>query len=260
MPSQPVFRHPIGRFERLGRRIYSGALRSFGFPKQVVRAQGALFVVDTIECIDQAIAIDGIWEGEQLERMAEVCRQRPVDVFLDIGANSGIYSVLIATKGLAGEVVAFEPDPGNYARLLANLSVNGLAAKVRALPWAVGDRAGEVTLTEAGADNRGESWIAHPDLPDQPVPGPTHQVKQVRFDDEFAIAGKTLLIKMDVEGYEFMSLAGMQRTLRDNACYLQVELYSDRLEELKALFAGMGYRYICTWSIDHYFTNMSGVT
>ena len=79
------------------------------------------------------------------------------------------------------------------------------------------------------------------------------------FDDEFAIAGKSVLIKMDVEGYEFMSLAGMQRTLRDNACYLQVELYSDRIEELKTLFAGWGYRYICSCYIDHYFTNMSGV-
>ena len=35
---------------------------------------------------------------------------------------------------------------------------------------------------------------------------------------------------MDVEGYEFHSLAGMERTLRDNACYLQVELYSERMK------------------------------
>ena len=90
---------------------------------------------------------------------------------------------------------------------------------------------------EAGCHNRGESWIAHPDKPPEEAPGvATHRVRQVRFDDEFAISGKTLVIKMDVEGSEFHALAGMERTLRDNACYLQVELYSDRFDELKALF------------------------
>lgn len=260
MPTSPVFRYPIGRFERLGRRLYSGAMRRLGFPRHVVHAQGAVFMVDPTECIDQCIALEGIWEGEQLEGLAAVSRKRPADIFFDIGANSGVYSVLVALKGLAGEVVAFEPDPGNYARLLANLSLNGLVDKVRALPVAIGDRPGEVTLTSAGAHNRGESWISHPDLPDQPVPGPTYQVRQVRFDDEFAVAGKTLLIKMDVEGYEFIALGGMERTLRDNACYLQVELYSDRLEELKSLFAGLGYRFIETWGIDHFFTNMPDIT
>ena len=82
---------------------------------------------------------------------------------------------------------------------------------------------------------------------------------EIRFDDEFAIAGKSLVIKMDVEGSEFHALAGMQRTLRDNSCYLQVELYSDRIEELKALFAGLGYRYLKTAYIDHFFTNMADV-
>jgi FkbM family methyltransferase len=256
MITQPVFRFPIGRFERLGRRLYCGALRRVGVNKHVIRSQGARFIVDTTDMIDHAVAIDGIWDGDQLEALARVCREQRVDAFFDIGANSGIYSVLMALKGLAGEVVAFEPDPGNFARLTANLSLNRLTDKVRALPWAVGDCAAEVILIEAGEYNRGESWIAHPDLPDQPVEGPKHKVRQVRFDDEFALAGKTLLIKMDVEGYEFQALSGMQRTLHDNACYLQVELYSDRLEELKELFTGMGYRYVYTHGIDHYFTNM----
>ena len=48
-------------------------------------------------------------------------------------------------------------------------------------------------------------------------------------------ARQSIIIKMDVEGYEFHALAGMERTLRDNACYLQVELYSERIDELKAL-------------------------
>ena len=61
---------------------------------------------------------------------------------------------------------------------------------------------------------------------------------------------------MDVEGYEFHALAGMQQTLRRNACYVQVELFSDRLDELQQLFAGLGYCFVHTEYIDHFFTNM----
>lgn len=260
MSGAHVFRHPIGKFERFCRSAYDTAMRRLGFSSYVARAQGAKFVVDTTDLIDRAIARDAIWEAEQLEDFAAICLVRPVDYFLDIGANSGIYSVLFAVKGLGGEIIAFEPDPGNYARLLANLSINGLRGRVRALPFAVGAEAGEVELMQAGAANRGESWIAHPDKPPEEAPGvATHKVKQVRFDDECRIAGKTILVKMDVEGSEFHALAGMERTLRDNACYLQVELYSDRFEELKALFEKFGYRYLRTNYIDHYFTNIPDV-
>ena len=41
-------------------------------------------------------------------------------------------------------------------------------------------------------------------------------------------AVKKIIIKMDVEGHEFQALAGMRQTLRRNACYVQVELFSDR--------------------------------
>src|SRR5262245_33878699 len=251
------FRFPISRIEQSARQAYCNTMQWLGYRVFVVSAQGAFFVVDPTDLIDRSIAWFGIWEGDQLEDMARVCHDQKADYFFDVGANTGTYSVLFAIKRVAPVVIAFEPDPGNYAHLMANLYVNALAAKVRVLPYAVGAEAGEVALMEAGSHNRGESWVAHPDKPPEEAPGvATHRVRQIRFDDEFAIAGKTLVIKMDVEGSEFHALRGMERTLRDNRCYLQVELYSDRLEELKALFEKLGYRYLKTSYIDHYFTNM----
>lgn len=256
----PTFRHPIGAIERKVRSFYDSAMRGLGRVPYTVCAQGARFVVDTTDLIDREIAINAIWEAEQLEDFAAICRTQTVDCFLDIGANAGVYSVLLAIKGLGGEIVAFEPDPGNRARLLANIAANRLQDRIRVIEDAVGDKAGQVVLMEAGSHNRGESWIAHPDKPPEEAPGVAqHVVRQIRFDDTFSFSGKTILIKMDVEGSEFHALAGMERTLRDNLCYVQVELYSDRIEDLKALFARLGYRYLKTNYIDHYFTNMSGV-
>lgn len=240
------------------RQGYDRLMRSTGRVPYTAFAQGARFRVDTTDLIDREMAINGIWEAPQLEDFAALCVSRPIDYFLDIGANAGVYSVLLAKKNLGGQIIAFEPDPGNRARLIANIAANGLQKQIQVVPYAVGDKDGEVTLMEAGSHNRGESWIAHPDKPPEEAPGvATHAVRQIRFDDAFAISGKTILIKMDVEGSEFHALAGMERTLRDNRCYLQVELYSDRFEDLKAMFAGLGYRYLKTEYIDHYFTNIT---
>jgi FkbM family methyltransferase len=256
MPALRHFRHPISPIERAARKLYSGALQRLGFVPHVTRAQGARFVVDPSDFIDECIAYDGMWEQAQLEDLAELASRRRIDLFLDIGANTGFYSIMFATKRLAGRTIAFEPDPGNYARLTANLDANNLAGRVEAVPLALGDRASEVTLYEGAKWNRGESTIAVPEQTPQQV---TFTVGQVRFDDEYSIAGKSIIVKIDVEGYEFHTLAGLERTLRENECYVQIELYSDRFEELKAFLAGFGYRYLHTHYIDHFFTNMTGI-
>jgi len=251
------FHFPISRFERAWRKLYSTSLRRLGVNPHVVRAQGARFLVDTTDYIDQCIAFDGMWEAPQLEVLAELCKRKKIDCFVDVGANAGFYSIMFALKNLTDRIIAFEPDPGNYARLAANLALNNLTGRVEAVPLALGDQNGEVTLYEGAKWNRGESTIAEPDQTPKEF---THRIRQARFDDAFNLARQNIIIKMDVEGYEFHVIKGMERTLKENACYLQVELYSDRLKELKGVFAQLDYRFLHTEYIDHFFTNMPDIT
>lgn len=256
MTSYRHFRFPISRAEQICRKLYCDGLRRLGVTSHVMRAQGARFRVDTSDYIDHCIAIDAMWEAPQLEELAELSRRRKIDCFLDVGANAGFYSIMFAVKNLADRIIAFEPDPGNYARLVANIALNDLSKRIEAVPLALGDQNSEVTLYEGAKHNRGESTIAEPEQTPKTV---SFRVRQTRLDDAYDIAKKNIIIKIDVEGYEFHALAGMERTLRDNACYLQVELYSDRFEELKSYFAQRGYRYLHTEYIDHFFTNMRDI-
>jgi hypothetical protein len=80
----------------------------------------------------------GVWEP-LLSRWVEE-RLAPGDVFVDVGANMGYYSLLAARRvGPAGGVVAIEPSPPIFAKLTANLALNPGAA-VRPVQAAVGAR------------------------------------------------------------------------------------------------------------------------
>jgi FkbM family methyltransferase len=254
--SGPIFQHPIGAVRQRLRRLYCETLPKLGVRRFIVAAQGARFLVGNEDFIDRCIGWDAIWDPVQLNRLGTLCLAHSFDCFLDIGANIGFYSILLADRRLVPQALAFEPDPGTRELLRTNVDLNGLAGSVRIFPYALGDLRGEAVLTQSTEINRGESWIAHAEMP---AGADTVRVPVCRFDNEFAFCGKRLLIKIDVEGYEFHTLRGMERTLRENECYLQIELYSAHIERLKSMLANSGYRYLDTWDIDHYFTNMIGV-
>jgi FkbM family methyltransferase len=254
--AEQIFRHPIGAVEQRLRRFYCETLPKLGISHFIVGAQGARFYIGNEDMIDRCLGWDAAWDAIQLNRLGALCRTIPFDRFLDIGANTGVYSVLLIDRGLVPEALAFEPDPGTRDILDLNIRLNGLGGKIRVLPYGLGETRSEANLTQSSEVNRGESWIAHAE---KPAGKDSVKVDVRRLDDEFSLRDETLLIKIDVEGYEFLTLRGMERTLRDNRCYLQVELYSQHLEELKAALARFGYRYLDTCDIDHYFTNIGGI-
>src|SRR5215470_547100 len=190
-PNTATFHGPAGRIERLARKAYGATMRGLGIVPFPVLAQGARFWVDTVDYIDQCIAFDGMWEAPQLEELAAVCKSRHIDCFLDVGANAGFYSIMFAIKNLTERIVAFEPDPGNYARLIANLEANGLRQRVDARPVALGDQASEVLLYEGAKWNRGESTIAEPDQTPKEF---THRVQQTRLDDAYRFERQNIII------------------------------------------------------------------
>ena len=71
---------------------------------------------------------------------------RPGDLFVDVGANVGSYTILAcAAAGARG--IAFEPVPATHRRLRDNVRLNGLEERVRCLNMGVGARPGRLAFT-----------------------------------------------------------------------------------------------------------------
>jgi FkbM family methyltransferase len=134
-------------------------------------------------------------------------------VFFDIGANIGIYT-LLASKHIrkGGTVYSFEPSDWAYERLMENLQLNE-SKNVEVLKIAVSNFTGskQFYICEDDAYN---SLISTPMKEVQKVV----EVKSISIDD-FCIEHKIVkidILKIDVEGADYLVLKGAQNILRSD--------------------------------------------
>jgi FkbM family methyltransferase len=143
------------------------------------------------------------------------------NVFVDIGANHGYFSMLAAAiVGDAGRVVAFEPNPAVFAQLETHVKLNGFERRITLSPIALSDApdpAARFFVSQA-VGNSGLSSLSPP--AETLAAGGLSEEHTIpvcvdTFDSWLAASGLTRvdLLKMDVEGNEARTIAGMRAAL-----------------------------------------------
>lgn len=127
---------------------------------------------------------------------------RPTDLFVDLGANIGSYSILGASERHA-ETISIEPIPQTYKILQENILLNHISKHVTCLNIGMGSKKGVLKFTKS-LDTVNHVAKAHEK--------DTINVQVERFDDLIELK-KTTLIKMDVEGFETEVIKGMENAL-----------------------------------------------
>jgi FkbM family methyltransferase len=163
-------------------------------------------------------------------------------VFLDIGANLGLFSLRIADRiRRNGRVFAFEPHPMLVKFARHSIDYSGLSGLVTVFNLGLSD-------TEAATEFRfekghlGGGAIGHSNDAEK-FDNVTAKVK--RFDDLFGPDFKVDLVKIDVEGHELAVLRGMRETLRRSP---SVKVMFEKLgvnagyeDEIESLFHELGF-------------------
>jgi FkbM family methyltransferase len=139
------------------------------------------------------------------------------DIFADVGANVGFYSMVISNS--TGAIsYAFEPIHSTFNKLEKNIKLNELENKVISVNAAVGFVEGDLKMTN------NLDTVNHVVLS---VEASDHltSIKSIKLDRFFSEINSPKLIKIDVEGYESDVIAGMENILStDTLCAIIIEL------------------------------------
>jgi FkbM family methyltransferase len=209
-----------------------------------VKVNGARLLVLANEDVGRRIALLRRYEPRDSGLLGRLVR--PTDVCLDVGANTGYYTMLMAARARRGAVHAFEPMQLNWLLLQAGAALNGWTHVV-ATRAAVGDRDGTIEFSEA-VDGAYSSLV--------PVGRKAEtrrtEVAIVRLDTYVRRRGiRADIVKVDVEGAEALVLDGAAALFDDAASRpraLMLELldrnlsvYRSSVAEIVARMAAFGY-------------------
>lgn len=162
--------------------------------------------------------------NELAVQQAVVDSLRPGDVFVDVGANIGFFSLLAARAvGPRGKVIAVEAVTELAAAVRANAARNGFD-QIEVIEAAASDVVGEVELMLAR--HPGGATISPADTPPDLIGRRT--VRTITLDGLFADRDlpHPTMVKIDVEGAEFPVLDGMSELLLTHRPVVLCELDS----------------------------------
>lgn len=174
---------------------------------------------DTQDIIQAYIYYFGLWQPNLTRWIGR--RLRPGDVFVDVGANIGYFSLYASSLvGDGGSVVAVEASPGIFKRLEETLALNGLG-NVRAVNIAASDEDSVVKVYRAPAANIGMTTIVRDRLKrgEYECEVKAAGLGQILSEDELR---RARIIKVDVEGAEWGVAKGLVPLL--NRCRNDVEI------------------------------------
>ena len=176
--------------------------------------------------ISRCVYVEGVYEPNQFYFLSKFLKKGMV--FIDVGANVGLYSLFTSRLvGKTGQVVAIEPSRREFYRLTQNLKMNK-TKNIKALKLALGNSNAIKKLNVAVSPYDGHNSFG------------TFGYETTKIDHTEEVVTKTLdkliletkmkqidAIKIDVEGAELTVLKGGLRTLKLLKPLLLMEL-SDR--------------------------------
>lgn len=192
-------------------------------------------------CEKRVFAGHQVWDRVEREALtsALVFSDSKPFVFLDVGANVGLYSLILAatakSNNLDAHILAIEPDTTNHARLMFNIEASN--ADIEVLPVAISDTKGKGAMI-GGEGNRGEARLSETN------------------DDKNAVAVETLhsickskklphidAMKVDIEGHDLKALTAFFKSAPKKLWpkLLILETGRDPMTPLLELCTGYGY-------------------
>jgi FkbM family methyltransferase len=220
---------------------------------RIARYQGVRFVLDPRDSLDIKIMSGSKFEGALIKTAIEIIRREGIGSIIDVGANFGLYTVILGKQPCVRVVHACEPVHRIFNQLCANVFINELDKKVVLHNVALGATDGEATMYlypgnsplsafDPGDDARRKLFSAR------------ERVLVKRGDSILDLRNEKIYLKIDVEGALAEVLDGCTNLLRQNTGFIQAEIGDEAQgADFIKLLSGIGWKLIRRTPIDGLF-------
>jgi len=180
------------------------------------------------------------WEGRSTNAWIRLCKES--EIIFDVGANTGLYSLIGSKANPKAVVYAFEPVDLIFKRLKENLQLNNL--QVQTFNIALADENGEGKIFAADTVS---STFDQASLNNKDKDGSRFMIIEMKRLDSF-IQDQGIkqidLMKIDVETFEPQVLKGMSHYLKKFAPTILIEILNNGVaRDVESLVDGNNYEY-----------------
>jgi FkbM family methyltransferase len=182
------------------------------------------------------------WEGRATKIWQMLSEQS--NVIFDVGANTGLYSLISSKVNSAASIYAFEPIELIFNRLKKNIQINGLNVRLSKIALADEDGEGKIFVANTISHTFDQASLNQAQYKsDSPISFNIIKRRLDSFIQEQKIGGIDLM-KIDVETFEPQVLEGLGVYLEKFAPTILIEILNeDVARKVESLITGIDYQF-----------------
>jgi len=242
------------------KRIYPSLFLKFSYLLNknifVSKFKNVYLNLDIRDPIDKSILLFNFYEDKQIKYLCKIFKENKINYFFDVGANCGIYSLIISKLFPKTSTLSFEPVKFTFKKLKKNISLNPNLKNIRKYNYGLSDKNSKLKMKalfkkefiQSGGygviNNKDNLKNLH-----------TEFAVFKKADDKFKYKKKTICLKIDVEGHEVFVLNGLKKIFKNNKIFLQIEILPNNFIKTNKWLNDFGFKKINKINADYYFIN-----
>ena len=197
---------------------------------------GLKFIGNINEPMDKEILLFNEYEHLQIEYLLKLIKISKFDYFIDVGANSGLYSMIIAKNNNKIKVKSFEPIKKTILKFKENILLNKNLNNIQIFEFGLSNKNSKLlmkSLKKKDYIQTGGFGV----VKDGEILKNLHTeyAEFKKGDDVLSLKNKNIVLKVDAEGHEKEVLEGMENNLDNNKILLQIEIFDKNFENINKI-------------------------
>ena len=244
------------------KKIYSRILNTILLNSKkefVVSFKNIRLTINIKDPIDKIIFYKNGYEEEQIKFLSKWIKKNKPNIFIDIGANFGVYSLRISKLFQMLKVIAFEPVLSTFNKLKMNIKINNLEKRIKTYNMGLSNTNGIKKMIALKRKNYIQSGGFSFSIPKRKLTNEeTIQCyKSIIGDEVLKFKKKRIVIKIDVEGYENKVLLGIKNLLNNNRILLQIEIFDNNFKKVNKFLLKKKFKLINKFNktYDYFYIN-----